>query len=101
MTYIYSIDGSKKVDIDTATMIGDVGSDLKIYQQGNDSQLWKSANGSYFKGMCLHHAQGVGGIVKYARFIPMSYNAAKQWVLYYYGPAKLSEFGFVDDAEEI
>lgn len=101
MTYIYSKDGTKKVDIDKATMLGDVASDLKIYQQGDNSQLWRSASGSYFKGCCLHHAQGTGGIAKYERFIPMTRDAAKHWVLDYYGPGSLGEFGFSDDADEI
>lgn len=101
MTYIYSKDGTKKVDIDKATMLGDVDSDLKIYQQGDNSQLWRSASGSYFKGSCLHHEQGTGGIAKYTKFIPMTPDAAKQWVLHYYGPDALGEFGFSDDADEI
>ena len=101
MTYIYSNDGTKKVDIDKATCLGDVARDLKIYQQGDDSQLWRSAKGSYFKGCCLDHAVGRGGYMKYDRFVPITEAAAKRWVIDYYGSAELERFGFANDAEEI
>ena len=101
MTYIYSKDGSKKVNIDEATLLGDVADDLKIYQQGDNSQLWRSKNGSYFKGMCLDHAKGGGRIVNYCKFIPITEHQARCWVLDYYGPSKLRKFGFLDEASEI
>ena len=95
MTYIYSYDGTKKVDIDSATCLGDVYTDLKFDQQGDNSQLWRSKTGSYFKGSCLGHA------TKYSRFIPLTPVEAKQWVIRYYGTDELPRFGFVNDAEEI
>lgn len=101
MTYIYSVDGTKKVDIDKATLLGDVASDLGIYQQGASSQLWRSANGSYFKGMCLDHAKGRGGVAKYYVFIPLTEEEAKRWVVEYYGASELANFGFVLNVEEI
>ena len=101
MTYIYSYDGHAKVNIDAATLLGDVASELEIYQQGDNSQLWRSKGGSYFRGSCLHHAQGRGGVVSYCNFVPMSESAAKRWVIDYYGPDALERFGFADDAEEI
>ena len=101
MTYIYSKNGSQKVNIDDATMLGDVGSDLGIYQQGDNSQLWLSKNGSYFRGCCLHHAQGRGGVAKYQKFVPMTKAEAKAGVIEYYGPGEIERFGFADNAEEI
>ena len=92
MTYIYSQDGTKKVDIDASTCLGDVYTDLKIDRQGDNSQLWRSKNGSYFKGSCL----GRG-----SRFIPLTHAAAKAWVIKYYGADELPRFGFANDAEEI
>lgn len=98
MTLIYSHDGAKKVDIDSAKLLGDVATDRKIYQQGDNSQLWRSAGGTYFKGMCLDNARGCGGVVDYCKFIPISEHQARLWVLDYYGPSALSRFGFSDDA---
>ena len=98
MTIIYSKDGTKKVDIDSAKLLGDVADDLKIYQQGDNSQLWRSASGTYFKGLCLHHAKGRGGIVDHCKFIPITENQARLWVLDYYGPSHLKKFGFLDEA---
>ena len=101
MTYIYSKNGSQKVNIDDATMLGDVAADLHIYQQGDNTQLWRSKNGSYFRGSCLHHAQGHGGVAKYQKFVPMTKAEAKAWVVDYYGPSELERFGFADNADEI
>ncbi len=101
MTYIYSKDGTKKVNIDAAKLLGDVLDDLNIDRQGDNSQLWRSKGGSYFRGSCLNHAQGCGGIVSFCNFVPMSESAAKNWVLDYYGPDALERFGFIDDSEEI
>lgn len=95
MTYIYSKDGTKKVDIDAAICLGDVCTDLKIDRQGDNSQLWCSKNGSYFKGSCLGHA------TKRSTFIPLTPAEAKRWVIRYYGADELPRFGFVNDAEEI
>ena len=100
--FIYSKDGSKKVNIDTATLLGDVARDRKIYQQGDNTQLWRSKSGAYFKGMCLENARGGGsGICSCMHFIPISKDAAKFWVMDYYGAEALARFGFGDDAEEI
>lgn len=101
MTIIYSKDGTKKVDIDTSTLLGDVARDRKIYRQGDNAQLWRSKNGTYFKGMCLDHAQKRGGIVNCYNFIPLTDIEAKNWVIYYYGPSELENFGFSDDATMI
>ena len=101
MGYIYSVDGTKKVNIDTATLLGDVASELEIYQQGDRTQLWRSANGSYFTGSCLDHWCGSNKIPRFRKFVPMSKAAAKAWVIEYYGSNELENFGFVDDAEEI
>ena len=101
MTHIYSKDGTKKVDIDKATLLGDVARDLEIYQQGENSQLWKSAKGSYFTGCCLDHWQGTGKTPSYTRIVPISNERAKTWVIDYYGPDKLGTFGFKDIAEEL
>lgn len=98
---IYSRDGSQKVNIDLAVLLADVAREKKIYQQGDNTQLWRSKSGAYFKGMCLDHARGGTGICNFAHFIPISKEAAKQWVLYYYGPSELARFDFADDAEEI
>lgn len=99
--FIYSKDGTQKVNIDTATLLGDVAEEKKIYRQGDNSQLWRSKSGAYFKGTCLHHARGGSGICSFSHFIPLSKEAAKHWVLDYYGASALERFGFVDDAEEI
>lgn len=99
--FIYSKDGSQKVNIDTATLLGDVARDKNIYRQGDNSQLWRSKSGAYFKGMCLHHARGAEGTCSFKHFIPLSREAAKTWVLNYYGASDLARFGFTDDAEEI
>ena len=100
MTHIYSEDGTKKVDIDKATLLGDVNRDLKIDRQGDRTQLWRSAKGSYFTGSCLDHWKGHGKTPEYSRFIPISKEQAKVWVMDYYGPNRLGKFGFEDTAEE-
>ena len=100
-TFIYSRDGSKKVNLSKATLLGDVLSEKNICQQGDNSQLWRSASGSYFKGGCLHHALGTSGIVNCYKFIPISSTEAKQWVINYYGVNELARFGFEDNAQEI
>lgn len=101
MAYIYSQDGTKKVDIDSATCLGDVYADLNIDRQGDNSQLWRSKNGSYFKGSCLHHVIGSNSDTSYCRFIPLTHAAAKAWIIKYYGADELPRFGFANDAEEI
>lgn len=101
MTHIYSKDGTKKVDIDKATLLGDVARDLEIYQQGDNSQLWISAAGSYFTGCCIDNWKGSGETPKYTYIIPISTEQAKAWIIDYYGPTKLVKFGFADNAEEI
>ena len=100
-TFIYSKDGSKKVNLSKATLLGDVLREKNICQQGSNSQLWVSASGSYFKGGRLDHALGTSGVVKYVHFIPISSAEAKQWVLNYYGVDELARFGFEDNAQEI
>lgn len=100
-TFIYSKDGSKKVNLSKATLLGDVLGEKNICQQGDNSQLWRSAAGSYFKGGCLQHALGHGGVVNCYKFIPISSEEAKRWVINYYGGAELARFGFEDDAQEI
>lgn len=91
--YRYSYDGLKKVNLATSKRIGDVLSDLNISQQGDNSQLWRSANGTYFKGMCLEHGP-------WNKITVLTDSQARSWIMEYYGAKKLVECGF-EDAEEI
>lgn len=93
-TYLYTDDGAIKVNIKTSTLIGDVLKDLNIARQGNRSQLWRSASGRYFMGSCLDNPLSTSYIY------PISNEAARKWVVQYYGGDKLADFGF-EDAEEI
>lgn len=91
--YRYSYDGTKKVNLATSTLIGDVLRDKDISRQGDNTQLWRSANGTYFRGMCLEHGP-------WNKITVMTNEQARQWIMNYYGAEKLVECGF-EDAEEI
>ena len=96
--YIYSEDGMSKVNISKATLLADVLRDKNICRQGDNSQLWRSCNGHYFRGSCLQYA--TNGSSSY-RFIPLTFIEAKRWVIDYYGASALAKFGLHDDAKEI
>lgn len=93
LDYRYTYDGMKKVNLATSKLIGDVADDLDIYQQGDKSQLWRSANGTYFRGMCLEHGP-------WQKITIMTDYQARAWIMEYYGAEKLVECGF-EEAEEI
>lgn len=91
--YRYSYDGLKKVNLATSKLIGDVRHDLNISQQGDNSQLWHSANGTYFCGMCLEHGP-------WSKITILTDSQARAWIMKYYGAKKLVECG-LENAEEI
>ena len=101
--YIYTHDGLYKVDITAATLLGDVLRDKNIDRQGEMSQLWKSKNGQYFTGSCLQYITSStcpNRLAQYYFINLIDIDAARAWVVKYYGGDALSKFGF-DAAMEV
>lgn len=102
-TFIYTRDGTKKVNLAASKLLGDVLRDKNIDRQGDKTQLWKTKNGQYFTGSCLEHvlsSSNSSGSAKFYHPILITEAEARAWVTYYYGGDSLVKFGFAD-AEEL
>ena len=101
--YIYTHDGNHKVNIATATLLGDVNRDKNIDRQGDRTQLWRTKSGQYFTGSCLDFVLSSNNPIEMAKFfhpVLITKDQARTWVTHYYGGNGLVHFGF-EDADEV